>query len=121
MSGESDTQPSSSQTQSKACCTTVPEISVDELDDEVERFAALANPTRYGAVRLLVAADDEVCACNLAPPLDVTQSAISHALSQLHTVGLVKRRKDGRWRYYQATSIAEELIDRIDAHQEGDR
>ncbi len=121
MERQSDTQPSAAQSQSKACCTTIPEISIEELDSEVELFAALANPTRYGAIRLLVAAADEVCACNLAPPLEVSQSAISHALSQLHAVGLVERRKEGRWRYYQATSIAEELIDRVDAHQGRDR
>lgn len=121
MEGQSDPHPSSSQIQSQACCPTVPEISIEELDDEVEIFAALANTTRYGAVRLLVAADGEVCACDLAPPLDVSQSAISHALSRLFAVGLVERRKQGRWRYYQATPIAEDLIDRIDAHQERDR
>lgn len=91
------------------------------LEDEVEVLTALANTTRYGAVRLLVAADGDVCACDLAPPLDVSQSAISHALSRLYDVGLVDRRKQGRWRYYRATPLAEELIDVFDAHQEGNR
>lgn len=121
MEGHTDFHQSSSQIQSQACCSTVPERSIEGRDDEVEIFAALANTTRYGAVRLLVAADSEVCACDLAPPLDVTQSAISHALSRLFDAGLVERRKQGRWRYYRATPIAEELIDRIDAHQERDR
>ena len=112
---------SSSQSQTETCCTAVPEISTDMFGDEIAVLSALANTTRYGAIRLLAAADGEICACDLAPPLDVSQSAISHALSRLYNAGLVERRKQGRWRYYRTTPLAEALIDVFDAQQEDDR
>lgn len=106
------------QIETQACCTTLPEISADTIEQEVEVLAALANTTRYGAVRLLAAAEGEVCACDLAPPLDVSQSAISHALSRLYDAGLVDRRKQGRWRYYRTTPLADAVVDIFDAQQE---
>ncbi len=115
MGQQTDSYTSSSQAQPQACCPTVPELSIEGLEDEIEIFTALANTTRYRAIRLLAAADGEVCACDLAPPLDVSQSAISHALSRLFDAGLVDRRKQGRWRYYRTTSLAEEVIDVFDA------
>jgi DNA-binding transcriptional ArsR family regulator len=38
--------------------------------------------------------------------VDVSESAVSHALSDLEDAGLVTRRKDGNWRYYDATDLA---------------
>lgn len=121
MVQQTEQHQSSSQSQTEACCTTVPEISTDMLGDEVAVLSALANTTRFGAVRLLAAADGEVCACDLAPPLDVSQSAISHALSRLYNAGLVERRKQGRWRYYRTTPLAEDLIEVFDAQREEGR
>jgi ArsR family transcriptional regulator len=110
----------SSQNQTQACCTSLPEISPDMLREETEVLSVLANTTRYGAVRLLAEADGEVCACDLAPPLDASQSAVSHALTRLYKAGLVERRKQGRWRYYRTTPLAESLIGVFDARQTGD-
>ena len=90
-------------------------------EESSEVLSAVANPTRYGVVRLLAEADGEVCACDLAPPLDVSQSAMSHALTHLHEAGLVHRRKQGRWRYYRTTPLAEELINVFDTQQWGDK
>lgn len=106
------------QTETQACCTALPEISADTIEQEAEVLAALANTTRYGALRLLAAADGEICACDLAPPLNVSQSAISHALTRLYDAGLVDRRKQGRWRYYRTTPLAESVVEVFDAHQE---
>lgn len=111
------TEPQQSPSQTQACCTALPELSTDTLETEVEVLSALANATRYGAVRLLAAADGEVCACDLAPPLDVSQSAISHALSRLYDAGLVERRKQGRWRYYRTTPLAEAVIGAFDTQE----
>lgn len=102
---------------SQTCCLPDFDLSTGTIDDAVAVFSALANPTRYGIIRLLVTADGEVCACNLGPPLDVSQSAVSHALSRLYEAGLVDRRKQGRWRYYQATSLAETVIDSVDIQE----
>lgn len=85
---------------------------------DVETFSTLGNETRYRIVRLLTTADDELCVCELEPLLDVSSSAISHALSALSEAGLVERRKEGRWRYYRATPLAERLLDGLDAGRE---
>ncbi|GKZ12738.1 transcriptional regulator [Haladaptatus sp. T7] len=80
-------------------------------DDAVRPvFAVLGNETRYRLTRALVAADDELCVCELEPLVDVSESAVSHALSDLVAAGLLVRRKEGNWRYYAATSLAAELF-----------
>jgi predicted transcriptional regulator len=63
--------------------------------DDVDVLSALANETRYRIVRILDAADSELCVCEFAPLLDVSDGAISHALSKLTEAGLLTRRKDG--------------------------
>ncbi len=84
------------------------------LDADVELLSALANDTRYKIVRMLHEADDELCVCEFSPLLDVSDSAISHALSQLTDAGLVTRRKDGKWRKYRATSRANAVLVALD-------
>lgn len=84
------------------------------LDSDIALLSALANETRYKIVRLLHAADSELCVCELSPFLDVSDSAISHALSQLTETGLIERRKDGKWRKYETTSRATALLVAID-------
>lgn len=78
--------------------------------DRVAVFSALANDTRYRIVQLLAVAESDLCVCELTPMLDVSDSAISHALSTLTDAGLVARRKEGKWRYYEATDRAERLL-----------
>lgn len=84
------------------------------VEADVEFFSALANETRYKIVRILHLADDELCVCEFAPLLDVSDSAISHSLSQLTEAGLVTRRKDGKWRKYRATTRAKALLVALD-------
>lgn len=74
-------------------------------------FKVLGDRTRYRLARVISAADEELCVCELEPLVDVSPSAVSHALSDLVEAGLVTRRKAGNWRYYQTTDIADELID----------
>ncbi|MFC4450278.1 ArsR/SmtB family transcription factor [Halorussus aquaticus] len=73
-------------------------------------FAVLGDETRYRLARVLAAADDELCVCELEPLVEVSESAVSHALSDLVDAGLVRRRKDGNWRYYDATELTESLL-----------
>lgn len=108
------------------CCDAAVEERIDALetlDDAVpadttaDRAAlqTLSDETRHRIVRLLAAAETELCVCELAPLVDVSDSAISHALSDLTDAGLVTRRKEGAWRYYQATDRAERLVATLDA------
>ena len=86
----------------------------ERLGEEVAVLAALANETRFKLVRLLVAADGELCVCELNAMVDASESAISHALSRLTDAGLVTRRKDGRWRKYRATNVAVAMVTLLD-------
>ncbi|WP_324663396.1 ArsR/SmtB family transcription factor [Haloarcula sediminis] len=85
-----------------------------DLDADVGVLSALANETRYKIVRILHVADDELCVCEFSPLLDVSDSAISHALSQLTDAGLLTRRKDGKWRKYRTTARANALLVALD-------
>jgi ArsR family transcriptional regulator len=90
------------------------DLTEHDVDMDTQAFSALGNETRYEVLRLLDAADDELCACELDPELGVNQSTTSRALKSLYQAGLVDRRKDGRWRYYTTTPLAEELLAAID-------
>ena len=63
-----------------------------------ETFRALADPTR---VRLLDALSHaELCVCDLATLLGLSQSAVSHQLRVLRALRLVRSRREGRMVFY---------------------
>lgn len=90
-----------------------------EYSNDLTALHTLGNDTRYQLVRLLAAAERELCVCEFTPLLDVSESAISHALSDLSDAGLVTRRKEGTWRYYETTDRAEQLLSALDATRGG--
>ena len=81
-----------------------------QADAELDVLSALANETRYTLVRVLVAAGEELCVCELQAVVDVSESGLSHTLSALVDTGLISGRKDGRWKKYQATNRAITLV-----------
>lgn len=93
---------------------------VDDAEEaaDVDALSALGSDTRYRLARLLATAEDDLCVCELEPLVDVSESAVSHALSTLTDAGLLTRRKEGKWRYYGATARAEALLDALDATRE---
>ena len=110
-----DTAPEDARSQRTAdCCSVSQRLSEQTVAADVQTLAALGNDTRYEALRIIAAADDGVCGCDMEPALGVSQGAISQALSRLHDAGLVERRKEGRWRYYTATPRAKRLLDVLD-------
>lgn len=90
-----------------------------EVAVDVETLSAIGNETRYEALRLVAADDGGTCGCELTSPLEVSQGAVSQALSRLYDAGLVTRRKEGRWRYYSATPRAERLLEVLDETRPG--
>ena len=84
------------------------------VEAELDVVSALANETRYTLVRVLVAAGEELCVCELNAVADVSESGLSHALSTLVDAGLVAGRKDGRWKMYRATNRAVALVTVLD-------
>ena len=99
------------------------ETAVDgpDLDADVELLSAFANETRYRIARILHTAGEELCVCEFAPLLTVSDSAISHALSQLTDAGLITRRKDGKWRKYEITPKATALLVALDGTRDLER
>jgi DNA-binding transcriptional ArsR family regulator len=81
-----------------------------QAEAELDVLSALSSETRYTLVRVLVAAREELCVCELNAVVDVTESGLSHALSALVDAGLVEGWKDGRWKKYQATNRAVALV-----------
>jgi DNA-binding transcriptional ArsR family regulator len=63
-----------------------------------EAFKALSDPTRVRIVSLL--AEAELCVCDLAAALGMSQSAVSHQLRSLRDLRLVRWRRDGRQIFY---------------------
>jgi DNA-binding transcriptional ArsR family regulator len=73
-------------------------ISPASVDALAETFRALGDPTR---VRVLDAlSHGELCVCDLAALLGLSQSATSHQLRLLRTLRLVRTRRAGRMVFY---------------------
>ena len=64
----------------------------------LQRFQAVAEPTRLRIVQLLTAG--ERCVCELQDDLGAAQSRLSFHLRKLKDSGVVSDRRDGRWVYY---------------------
>jgi ArsR family transcriptional regulator len=69
-------------------------------DELASTFAVLADPTRSRILHALSLAD-ELCVCDLALLLGISQSALSHQLRLLRDRRVVARRKAGRIVYYR--------------------
>jgi ArsR family transcriptional regulator len=67
-------------------------------DQLAKTFKALSDPTRVQIVSLL--ANTELCVCDLAAVLGMSQSAVSHQLRTLRDWRLVRRRREGRQIFY---------------------
>jgi DNA-binding transcriptional ArsR family regulator len=77
----------------------------DELYDLAELFKVFGDSTR---MRILFALfEDEICVCDLAETLNMTQSAVSHQLKILKQAKLVRARRVGRQVEY---SLADEHV-----------
>lgn len=70
----------------------------ENLYDLAELFKVFGDTTRIKILWAL--AESEMCVCDIAALLNMTQSAISHQLRVLKQARLVKNRKDGKVVYY---------------------
>ncbi len=74
------------------------EMPVAELLPLAELFKVFADATRLRILNALSAS--ELCVCDLAAALEMTQSAISHQLALLRRACLVRPGRDGKVIYY---------------------
>jgi ArsR family transcriptional regulator len=80
----------------------------ENLYDLAELFKVFGDTTR---IKILWALDEaEMCVCDIAVLLKMTQSAISHQLRLLKQADLVKSRREGKIVYY---SLEDEHVRQI--------
>lgn len=80
----------------------------ENLYDLAELFKVFGDTTRIKILWAL--AESDMCVCDIAVLLNMTQSAISHQLRVLKQARLVKYRKDGKIVYY---SLDDEHVKQI--------
>ena len=80
----------------------------DTLYDLTELFRIFGDSTRIRILYTLF--DAELCVCDIAAVLGMTQSAISHQLRALKTARLVKGRREGKTVFY---SLADDHVKTI--------
>ena len=85
------------------CCAPV---AAAPMDDEsavqvAVRLKALADPARLRLMSLLLS-QDEVCTCDMAPAIGLTDATVSHHLGQLKKAGLIEGERRGMNVYYRA-------------------
>ncbi|MBQ5445837.1 MAG: winged helix-turn-helix transcriptional regulator [Lachnospiraceae bacterium] len=91
-----------------------------ELYDLAELFKIFGDSTRIRILFVLFEA--EVCVCDLAETLNMTQSAISHQLKILRQNKLVKARREGKSVFYSlADDHVRTIIEKGCEHIEEDR
>ena len=70
-----------------------------DIDRLTKTFKAMGDPTR---LRILWALQgEEMCVCDLAALLEISESAVSHQLKTLRTLELVANRREGTILYYR--------------------
>ncbi len=91
----------------------------EELYDLAELFKVFGDSTRIKILYVLLEA--EVCVCDLAAALNMTQSAVSHQLRILKQNKLVKSRREGKSIFYSlADGHVRTIIDQGREHIEED-
>lgn len=73
-------------------------VTHDGVQGLADTFSALGDPTRVRILDALL--HGELCVCDLAAVLKLSQSAVSHQLRLLRGLRIVKPRRDGRVVFY---------------------
>ena len=93
------------------CCAPLTEASLSQREAEQAApvLAALADPIRLRLLSI-VAAEGEVCSCNLEGPLGKSQPTVSHHTRVLAEAGLIEGEKRGRWTWWRAVPAQMERL-----------
>ena len=84
---------------------------MDLVQELVAIARALGDPTRIRIVAAL--RNGELCVCELADALDISQSSLSSHLQICRQVGVLTTRKESRWIYYSLSTRYAPLIEKI--------
>ena len=93
---------SASVTRDELCCSVLTHepLSKREAERTAPVLAALGDPVRLRLLSI-VAAEGEVCSCNLEGPLGKSQPTISHHTRILAEAGLIVGERRGKWTWWQ--------------------
>ncbi|GAA1489314.1 ArsR/SmtB family transcription factor [Brachybacterium sacelli] len=82
-------------------------LSTDEAESLSVRLKALSDPTRLQLLsHIATSGCGDVCACDLAEPLRISQPTVSHHMKKLVEAGLLTREQKGRWAHYSVVPSA---------------
>lgn len=84
-------------------------VSVGETDQLAEWFRTLSDPTRTRIMYALLEAG-ELCVCDLAAAIDMSESTVSHALRWLRAAEFVRSRRAGRMIHYSVADSHVRLL-----------
>ncbi len=73
-------------------------IGEKEMDRLALTFKIMGDPTRLTIITAL--RGGEMCVCDLAAHVGISESAVSHQLRRLRELSLVRSRRDGQVLYY---------------------
>jgi ArsR family transcriptional regulator len=84
------------------CCAPITHAALSDAEaaDLAPVLAALGDPVRLRLLSI-VAAEGEVCSCNLEGPLAKSQPTISHHTRVLAEAGLIVGEKRGKWTWWR--------------------
>ena len=96
------------------CCSPLTEsaLSPAEAAELAPVLAALADPVRLRLLSL-VAAEGEVCSCNLEGPLERSQPTVSHHTKVLAEAGLICGERRGKWTWWSVVPERLALLRRL--------
>ena len=96
------------------CCAPLTEATLTRREAELVApvLAALADPIRLRLFSI-VAAEGEVCSCNLEGPLGKSQPTISHHTRILAEAGLIMGERQGKWTWWRVVPERLEAVRRI--------
>ena len=79
---------------------------------------ALADPTRWRIIRLVLA--DALCVCELADILEMPQSSVSSHVQVIRKAGLLESEKCEKWTYFRIEPKYSELVGTLEKFFESD-
>lgn len=74
-------------------------LGLEDIDRVTRTFKAMGDPTRLKILWALQ--KEEMCVCDIAAHLEITESAVSHQLRTLRNLDLVANRREGTILYYR--------------------
>ena len=92
-------------------------VTTEKAQQMAQFFGAMADPHRLKLLSALSSA--ELCVCDLAAVVKMSESAVSHQLRLLRNLRLVKHRREGRNVYYSLadahiTNLYREVAEHLD-------